>query len=72
MIFAVTSALFSIAHLELLRTPLLLVISIPVGLARMFTGNLLTSVVAHQANNFLPALALLLLTTGALPVEVSG
>lgn len=72
LIFAVTSVVFSIAHLELLRTPLLLVISIPVGLARMFTGNLLTSVVAHQANNFLPALALLLITTGALPVEVSG
>ncbi|MGH3862193.1 CPBP family intramembrane glutamic endopeptidase [Actinokineospora sp.] len=67
VIFAVTGVLFSIAHLELLRTPLLLVISIPVGLARMFTGNLLTSVVAHQANNFLPALALLLITTGGLP-----
>lgn len=66
-IFAVTSAVFSIAHMELLRTPLLLVISVPVGLARMFTGNLLTSVVAHQTNNFLPALALLLITTGALP-----
>lgn len=72
VVFAVTSVVFSIAHLELLRTPLLLVISIPVGLARMFTGNLLASVVAHQANNFLPALALLLITTGALPMEVSG
>jgi membrane protease YdiL (CAAX protease family) len=72
VIFAVTSVVFSIAHLELLRTPLLLVISIPVGLARMFTGNLLTSVIAHQANNFLPALALLLITTGALPVIPGG
>ncbi len=63
-----TSVLFSIAHLELLRTPLLLVLSIPVGLARMFTGNLVASVVAHQTNNFLPAVALLLATTGSLPM----
>lgn len=66
VVFAVTSAVFSIAHLELLRTPLLLVLSIPLGLARLFTGNLLASVVAHQVNNFLPAVALLLTTTGVL------
>ncbi|NUT51502.1 MAG: CPBP family intramembrane metalloprotease [Saccharothrix sp.] len=63
VVFAVTSAVFSVAHLELLRTPLLLVLSIPVGLARLVTGNLLAGVVAHQTNNFLPALGLLLLTT---------
>ncbi|WP_238412527.1 CPBP family intramembrane glutamic endopeptidase [Saccharothrix deserti] len=67
VVFAVTSLAFSFAHLELLRTPLLLVLSIPIGLARLFTGNLLASVVAHQVNNFLPAVALLLATTGALP-----
>lgn len=63
VVFAVTSVVFSVAHLELLRTPLLLVLSIPVGLARLVTGNLLAAVVAHQANNFLPAVGLLLLTT---------
>ncbi|WP_083737599.1 type II CAAX endopeptidase family protein [Amycolatopsis keratiniphila] len=63
-IFAVTSALFSIAHLELTRTPLLLVISIPLGLARMYTGNLLASVIAHQMNNLFPAVGLLLATSG--------
>ncbi|WP_307849395.1 CPBP family intramembrane glutamic endopeptidase [Qaidamihabitans albus] len=63
LVFAVTTVVFSVAHLELLRTPLLLVISIPVGLARMFTGNVLASVVAHQTNNFLPAISLLLATT---------
>lgn len=68
VIFAVTTAVFSVAHLELLRTPLLLVISLPVGLARMFTGNLLGSIVAHQTNNFLPAVSLLLSTTGQLPM----
>lgn len=63
VVFAVTSLVFSIAHAELLRTPLLLVLSIPIGLARLVTGNLLASVIAHQANNFLPAVGLLLLTT---------
>ncbi|RSM85311.1 CPBP family intramembrane metalloprotease [Kibdelosporangium aridum] len=63
MIFAITSLAFSFAHLELLRTPLLLVLSIPFGLARMFTGNVLASVVAHQVNNFLPAVTLFLTTT---------
>lgn len=58
LVFAVTSVAFSLAHLELLRTPLLLVLSIPIGLARLVTGNVLASVVAHQVNNFLPALAL--------------
>jgi membrane protease YdiL (CAAX protease family) len=62
VIFGVTSVVFSVAHLELLRTPLLLVVSIPVGLARLLTGNLLASVVAHQMNNLLPALALLTTT----------
>jgi membrane protease YdiL (CAAX protease family) len=67
LVFAATSVVFSVAHLELLRVPLLLVLSIPIGLARMVTGNLLAGVVAHQVNNFLPAVALLLATTGSLP-----
>jgi membrane protease YdiL (CAAX protease family) len=67
VIFGLTTALFSVAHLELLRTPLLVVISLPIALARMLTGNLLASIVAHQANNFLPAVGLLLLTQGMLP-----
>ncbi|WP_433260029.1 lysostaphin resistance A-like protein [Actinosynnema sp. CS-041913] len=67
VVFAVTTVVFSVAHLELLRTPLLIVLSVPIGLARVFTGNLLTCVVAHQVNNFLPAVALLLTTMGALP-----
>jgi uncharacterized protein len=33
----------------------------------LLTGNLLASIVAHQANNFLPAIGLLLLTLGAAP-----
>jgi membrane protease YdiL (CAAX protease family) len=66
-IFGLTTALFSVAHFELLRTPLLVVISLPIALARMLTGNLLTSIVAHQTNNFLPAVGLLLITQGLMP-----
>ena len=68
LIFGVTTVVFSVAHLELLRTPLLLVISLPIGLARMLTGNTLASVVAHQANNLLPAVGLLLVLLGEAPV----
>lgn len=67
LIFAVTSAVFAVAHLEWARTPLLLVLAIPIGLARVLTGNLLASVVAHQVNNFLPALVLLLDVLDVLP-----
>lgn len=67
LIFLVTTLVFSVAHLELLRTPLLLVISLPIALARMLTGNLLSSIVAHQANNLLPAIGLLLMTLGLMP-----
>jgi membrane protease YdiL (CAAX protease family) len=66
VIFGLTTVLFSFAHLELLRTPLLVVISLPIALARMFSDNLLASIVAHQANNFLPAIGLLLITQGAM------
>lgn len=68
VIFGVTTVVFSVAHIELLRTPLLLVISLPIGLARMLTGNTLASVVAHQANNLLPAIGLLLVLLGEAPV----
>ncbi|MPZ65087.1 MAG: CPBP family intramembrane metalloprotease [Pseudonocardiaceae bacterium] len=67
LIFVVTTLLFSVAHLELLRTPLLIVVSLPIGLARVLTGNLLSSIVAHQANNLLPAIGLLLMTLGVDP-----
>ncbi len=67
VIFGLTTAVFSVAHLELLRAPLLLVITLPIALARLLTGNVLTSIVAHQTNNFLPAVGLLLITQGLVP-----
>jgi len=59
--------IFAVSHLEPLRTSLLLVIGIPIGLARLFTGRLGASIVAHQVNNFLPAVAMLLIAIGAMP-----
>lgn len=62
--FGLSTAVFAVSHLEPLRTTLLLVISIPIGLARFITGRLLGSIVAHQMNNFLPAVAILLTALG--------
>jgi uncharacterized protein len=67
VVFSLAHPLFSLSHSELLRTPLLIVISLPVAAARLLTGNLLASIAAHQVNNFLPAIGLLLLTLGAAP-----
>ncbi len=58
--FVLSTAVFAASHLEPLRTTLLLVIAIPIGLARFATGRLPASIVAHQTNNFLPALTILL------------
>lgn len=67
VVLAVTTLVFALAHFELTRTPLLLVVAIPIGLARLYTGRLLAGIVAHQVNNLLPGVALLLGLVGALP-----
>ena len=64
--FLLSTAVFAASHLEPLRTTLLLVIAVPIGLARLCTGRLAGAVVAHQVNNFLPALATLLTTLGVM------
>ncbi|SNR72788.1 hypothetical protein SAMN06265360_11657 [Haloechinothrix alba] len=64
--FVISTAVFAVSHLEPLRTTLLLVIAIPIGLARLVTGRLLASIIAHQVNNFFPALAILLTALGVL------
>lgn len=63
-VFVLSTAVFAASHLEPLRTTLLIVIGIPIGLARLRTGGLGASIVAHQVNNFLPAVATLLLALG--------
>lgn len=65
--FAITTVIFALFHFEFTRAPLLLVISIPLGLARVYTGRLLASVVAHQVNNLLPGVVLMLALLGVLP-----
>ena len=64
--FGLTTAIFAASHLEPIRTTLLLVIAVPIGLARLRTGTLPASIVAHQMNNFLPALAMLLVAMGVM------
>lgn len=66
-VFLLTTAIFAIGHFEPARTVLLLVIAVPIGWARLVTGRLTASVVAHQVNNFLPAVGLLLMSLGLLP-----
>ncbi len=65
--FGVTTVVFALAHLEFTRTPLLLVVAIPIGLARMVTGRLSAAIIAHQINNLLPAVGLLVMLTGGVP-----
>jgi membrane protease YdiL (CAAX protease family) len=64
--FVVTTLLFALAHFELTRTPLLFVVALPIGLARLRTGRLAASVVAHQVNNLLPGVVLALMLTGVM------
>jgi membrane protease YdiL (CAAX protease family) len=64
--FGLSTAIFAASHLEPIRTTLLLVIAVPIGLARVITGRLPASVVAHVVNNFLPALAMLLVAMGVM------
>jgi uncharacterized protein len=63
----ITTVVFALAHFELTRTPLLFVVAIPIALARLYTGRLVASVVAHGVNNLLPAVALVLMLLGVLP-----
>jgi membrane protease YdiL (CAAX protease family) len=64
--FGLSTAIFAASHLEPIRTILLLVIAVPIGLARLVTGRLPASIIAHQMNNFLPALAMLLVAVGVM------
>jgi uncharacterized protein len=63
----ITTVVFALAHFELSRTPLLLVVAIPLAVARLYTGRLPASIVAHSVNNLLPGIALVLMLLGVLP-----
>ena len=64
----VTTFVFALAHFEFSRTPLLLVVAIPIGIARVITGRLPAGVIAHQINNLLPGLVLMLGLLGVVPM----
>jgi membrane protease YdiL (CAAX protease family) len=63
----VSTVVFAIAHLEWTRIPLLLIVALPIGLARLYAGNLTASIVAHQVTNLLPGLALMFSVAGVAP-----
>jgi membrane protease YdiL (CAAX protease family) len=65
--FVATTLVFALAHFELTRTPLLLVVAIPIAIARLYTGRLPASIVAHQINNLMPGIVLVLGLLGHLP-----
>jgi membrane protease YdiL (CAAX protease family) len=63
----VSTVVFAAAHFELYRAPLLLIVAIPIALARYFANGLLASIVAHQANNLLPGVVLMFGLMGMMP-----
>jgi uncharacterized protein len=65
--FAVTTVVFAVAHFELMRTPLLLIVAIPLGLARLYTGSLVASIAAHSVTNLLPGIVIMLTLVGRMP-----
>lgn len=61
---SVTTVVFALAHFELTRAPILLLVGIPLGLSRMYGGTLLSSIVAHQVTNILPGVVIMLSMVG--------
>jgi uncharacterized protein len=62
-----TTVVFALAHLEFTRFALLLVVAIPIALARLYSGNLTAAIVAHQLTNLPPGVYLVLTLIGTLP-----
>lgn len=67
VVLLLTTAVFALAHLEFVRAPLLFVVALPLGFARLLTGRITAGIVAHAVNNFLPGLALALMLVGVVP-----
>jgi membrane protease YdiL (CAAX protease family) len=57
-ILLLTSLIFAFIHEEMWRLPILFAGGIAIGAARMITGRIGASMIAHATNNFLPALVL--------------
>lgn len=63
----VSTLVFALAHLEPQRAPLLLVVAIPIALARLYSGSLWGGIVAHQVTNLLPGIVMMFGLLGMLP-----
>ncbi|MBE9374384.1 CPBP family intramembrane metalloprotease [Saccharopolyspora sp. HNM0983] len=57
-ILVLTALVFALIHQEDWRLPVLFLGGIAMGMARMITGRVAASMIAHATNNFLPALLL--------------
>ncbi|APU19773.1 CPBP family intramembrane glutamic endopeptidase [Actinoalloteichus sp. GBA129-24] len=55
-ILLLTTFVFALIHEEPMRTPILLVGGLAMGIARMITGRVSAAIIAHATYNFLPAL----------------
>ncbi|WP_166904833.1 CPBP family intramembrane glutamic endopeptidase [Mycobacterium sp. DL440] len=65
----VSTLVFAFAHLEPERAPLLLVVAIPIALARLYSGSLWGGIIAHQVTNLLPGLVMMFGLLGMLPAR---
>ncbi|CRZ14263.1 CPBP family intramembrane glutamic endopeptidase [Mycolicibacterium neworleansense] len=63
----VSTLVFALAHLEPARAPLLLVVAIPIALARLYSENLWGGIIAHQVTNLLPGMVMMFGLLGMLP-----
>ena len=63
----VSTPVFALAHLEPQRAPLLLVVAIPIALARLYSGSLWGGIIAHQITNLLPGIVMMLSLLGMMP-----
>lgn len=62
-----STLVFALAHLEPQRAPLLLVVAIPIALARLYSGSLWGSIIAHQVTNLLPGFVMMFSLLGMMP-----
>lgn len=63
----VSTVVFALAHFEPERAPLLLVVAIPIALARFYSGSLWGGIVAHQVTNLLPGIVMMFALVGMAP-----
>jgi membrane protease YdiL (CAAX protease family) len=59
-ILALTSAIFALVHLEPVRTPVLFVLGLAIGLGRLVTGRIAASIAAHMYVNAMGMIFLLI------------